>query len=65
MPETESNFDVAAEMAKPELKKLLEDMSEEQLIGATKILAWQKQWYLKAGHKRLSRILVEFAKERQ
>ena len=65
MPENESTFDAAAEMAKPELKKLLEDMSDEQLLGATKILAWQKKWYLQAGHKRLGRILVEFAKERQ
>jgi len=65
MPENESTFDKAAEQARPELQKLLEDMPDEQLLGATKILAWQKKWYLQAGHKRLGRILVEFAKERQ
>lgn len=62
MPDTESTFDAAAEMARPELEKLLEDMTEEQLQGAKKILAWQKKWYLQAGHKRPGRIIVEFAK---
>ncbi len=62
MAETESSFDAAAEIARPELEKLLEDMTEEQLQGAKKILTWQKKWYLQAGHKRLGRIIVEFAK---
>ncbi len=63
MADTESTFDAAAEIAKPEFKKLLEDMTDEQLQGAIKILSWQKKWYLQAGHKRLGRSIVEFAKE--
>jgi hypothetical protein len=60
--ETESSFDAAAEIAQPELAELLEAMSEEELSGAKKVLSWQKKWYLLAGHKRLGRIIVEFAK---
>jgi len=30
-----------------------------------KILSWQKKWYLQADHKRLGRIIVEFAKSYQ
>jgi hypothetical protein len=37
-------------------------LSEEEINGVKKILGWQKQWYLQAGHKRLGRIIVEFAK---
>jgi hypothetical protein len=64
MPEkaTESSFDAAAEVARPELAELLEAMSEEERNGAKKVLSWQKKWYLQAGHKRLGRIIVEFAK---
>jgi len=60
--ETESSFDAAAEIARPELAELLEGMSEAELSGAKKILSWQKRWYLQAGHKRLGRIIVELAK---
>jgi hypothetical protein len=59
--ETESSFDAAAEVARPELAELLEAMSEEERNGAKKVLSWQKKWYLQAGHKRLGRIIVEFA----
>jgi hypothetical protein len=64
MPEkaTESSFDAAAEVARPELEELLEGMTEEERNGAKKVLSWQKKWYLQAGHKRLGRIIVEFAK---
>ncbi|MCX5850427.1 MAG: hypothetical protein NTW65_13445 [Deltaproteobacteria bacterium] len=62
MSEKESSFDAAAALAGPELEKLLEDMTSEQLEGAKKVLAWQKKWYLQAGHKRLGRIIVELAK---
>jgi hypothetical protein len=50
------------EVARPELAELLEAMSGEELRGAKKVLAWHKKWYLLAGHKRLGRIIVEFAK---
>ena len=60
--ETESSFDAAAELVRPELAELLEAMSTEELSGAKKVLGWQKRWYLQAGHKRLGRIIVEFAK---
>ena len=63
--ETESSFDAAAEIARPELAEILEGMSEEELSGAKKILSWQKKWYLQAGHKRLGRIIVELAKSYQ
>jgi len=64
MPENEpeSSFDAAAEIARPELAELLEGMGDEELSGAKKILIWQKKCYLQAGHKRLGRIIVEFAK---
>jgi phage gp16-like protein len=37
-------------------------LCEEEANGGKKILGWQKKWYLQASHKRLGRILVEFAK---
>lgn len=62
MPENDNSFDRAAEQARVEIMKILEEMSDEHLQGAKKILAWQKKWYLQAGHKRLGRILVGFAR---
>jgi len=64
MPEKEakSSFDEAAAKAREEFAKLLEGLSEEEINGVKKILGWQKQWYLQASHKRLGRIIVEFAK---
>jgi len=60
--EAENSFDEAAAKAREEFTKLLEGLSEEEINGVKKILGWQKQWYLQAGHKRLGRIIVEFAK---
>jgi hypothetical protein len=60
--ETENSFDEAAAKARAEFAKLLETLSEAEINGVKIILGWQKQWYLQAGHKRLGRILVEFAK---
>jgi len=37
--ETESSFDAAAEVARPELAELLEAMSEEERNGAKKVLS--------------------------
>ncbi len=62
MPDNDNSFDRAAEQARTEMLKILEELSEEHLQGARKILAWQKKWYLQAGHKRLGRILVELAR---
>ena len=38
----------------------LENVSDEALA---KVANWWKKWYLKAGHRRLARILLEFASE--
>ena len=59
---SEGSFDEAATKAREEFSKLLVALSEEETNGGKKILGWQKKWYLQAGHKRLERILVEFAK---
>jgi hypothetical protein len=63
MPEKESvgSFDETAIKAREEFAKLLGALCEEETNRGKKILGWQKKWYLQAGHKRLERILVEFA----
>ncbi|HDD43691.1 MAG TPA: hypothetical protein ENG63_02360 [Candidatus Desulfofervidus auxilii] len=51
-------MDKAAENAKEELKNL----NEEAVI---QVAQWWNKWYLKAGHKRLGRILINYLKEKQ
>lgn len=50
-------MDNAAEEAK---KELLAHLSEWTAKDVTK---WWAMWYLKAGHKRLGRLLVELSKK--
>lgn len=51
-------MDEAASQAKNELEAKLDQMS------ARDIISWWTKWYLKAGHKRLGRILVAMEKQR-
>lgn len=51
-------FDEAAEKALAELREQFETWSARDLA------TWWARWYLKAGHKRLGRILVAQAKHR-
>ena len=50
-------FDEAAEQARAELREYFETWSARDLS------AWWARWYLKAGHKRLGRILVAQSKQ--
>ena len=50
-----NDMDKAAADARKEIQKHLDGWS------ARDIATWWKSWYMKAGHKRLGRILVEFA----
>lgn len=50
-------MDAAAKQAEEELKQL-----DQKTIDA--VAEWWAKWYLKAGHKRLGRILVKKYKER-
>jgi hypothetical protein len=49
-------MDEAAEKAYAELKEHMSDWSARDLIK------WWAEWYLKAGHKRLGRMLVAISK---
>jgi hypothetical protein len=51
-------FDEAAEKAMAELREHFDAWSARDLS------AWWSRWYLKAGHKRLGRILVTQSKQR-
>jgi len=51
-------FDEAAEKALAELREHMDAWSARDLA------AWWARWYLKAGHKRLGRILVAQTKHR-
>jgi hypothetical protein len=51
-------MDSQAELARRELEANLDLWSSRAMI------LWWDRWYLKAGHKRLGRILVELAKQK-
>ncbi len=51
-------MDEAAEQAYGELKQNMDGWSAGDLIG------WWARWYLKAGHKRLGRMLVAISKNK-
>ncbi len=51
-------MDEAAEKALEEIKENLGTWSADDLVK------WWARWYLKAGHKRLGRILVAISKNR-
>jgi hypothetical protein len=55
-------FEQAADEAKEDFRKIFVSMTPEEEKGAKKVAMWFKAHYLKAGHKRLGRILVEIAK---
>jgi hypothetical protein len=55
-------FDIAAQEAERQLVKLFEGLSADEKKGAMAIFQWHAKYYLKAGHKRLGRIQVEFSK---
>ena len=57
-----SEFDQAAEKANEDLQKIMKDMKEEERTGILELAQWWKDHYMKAGHKRLGRILVQIAK---
>ena len=52
-----AGMDEAAKQAKEDFEKLPEEIKKH----ASK---WVYKWYLKAGYKRLGRLLVAYAKER-
>jgi len=60
--EEPDEFDIAAEAAEKKLVSLLEGLSIEEKKGARAVFQWHATNYLKAGHKRLGRILVKFSK---
>jgi len=51
-------MDEAAKLAKEDFDTLPEEIKK----GAA---AWIRKWYLKAGYKRLGRLLVSYAKEQE
>lgn len=51
-------MDLAANDAEADLK----DVSVEALEA---VAMWWKQWYMKAGHKRLGRILLQYVPKEQ
>ena len=51
-------FDEAAERALAELREHYENWTARDLTS------WWARWYLKAGHKRLGRILVSLSRQR-
>ena len=55
MPE---EMDVAAEQAMQELRPNLDKWSARDLM------VWWKNWYMKAGHKRLGRLLVKLSENK-
>lgn len=52
-----ADMDAAAEEAEKDLATL--DPAAVELIAA-----WWSKWYMKAGHKRLGRIMVKLAKKK-
>ena len=38
-----------------------QDLEGEDADVFAKVAVWWKKWYIKAGHKRLARILLQFA----
>lgn len=55
-------MDQAAEEARSEFKEILAE-SRNQYNAIPKVGAWWTKWYLKAGHKRLARILMSESKQ--
>jgi len=56
----ESSFDIAADVAEQELRQMLQDPKVREAIEV--IAKWLNRHFMKAGHKRLGRILVRILK---
>jgi len=54
-------MDAAGDAAEQELRALIKSMPKEDSLGA--LFKWYQNWYMKAGYKRLGRVLVMLAKE--
>jgi hypothetical protein len=55
--ELQVKMDAAAEVAAAELTKLLKPLTPAERKGAEVVIGWWKANYMKAGHKRLGRII--------
>lgn len=56
--EQHNEMDEEANKARKELEKNID------LWSARALAHWWNRWYLKAGHKRLGRILIEFTRKK-
>jgi hypothetical protein len=56
----DSSFDMAAQEAEAELQEIVKGMTDEMKLTMRKLVAWWKKWFMKAGHKRLGRIIANF-----
>lgn len=54
-------MDAAGDAAEQELRALIKSTPKEDSLGA--LFKWYQNWYMKAGYKRLGRVLVMLAKE--
>lgn len=52
----ENDFDIAASEAEQDLQKILREHPEFR-EGILHLASWWKKWFMRAGHKRLGRIL--------
>ena len=57
------SFDEAATLAADHLEELMTDLTPKERVGAKTIADWFASNYIKAGHKRLGRILVRKSKD--
>jgi hypothetical protein len=55
--ENMQEMDMAADEAKQDLEKMLRD-NPELRKNLEPLKAWWKKWFMKAGHKRLGRIVA-------
>jgi len=53
----QNEFDIAAEKAAKELEELVKKLDEKTI---REMASWWKRNYMKAGHKRLGRIIAKF-----
>ena len=55
-------MDTAAEELREELNLQLDGMSPEEVNGALAVCFWMKEGFIRAGYKRMSRIMIDVAK---
>lgn len=60
----ENAMDVAAAAAKVELKKLVDEGEIDRAV-LMKVAAWYGRNFMKAGHKRLGRLMAAISKDGQ